>query len=62
MAWCNMLDQQLAEKPADTSLLEWIDELADRFEAAWRSGTPPDLTEFVNEATGSGREALPRLG
>jgi hypothetical protein len=45
-------DQALSE------LLDWVDEVADRFEAAWRSLTPPGLEEFLGAAGGERRALL----
>ena len=38
----------------------WIDEVADRFEVAWRSGDPPAIAAFLGGAAGPRREALVR--
>jgi serine/threonine protein kinase len=37
---------------------EWIDDVADRFEAAWKQGPPPRLGNFLGAATGDRRLAL----
>jgi serine/threonine protein kinase/WD40 repeat protein len=42
------------------SLLEWVDEIADRFEAAWRQGSPPAIGDFLGAASGEQRTALVR--
>lgn len=42
------------------ALLEWVDAAADRFEKAWQSGTPPDLNDFLGDASGERRVALLR--
>jgi len=44
--------------PELVALVEWIDQEADRFEAAWRSGTPPALGDFLATATGTERTHL----
>jgi hypothetical protein len=38
--------------------LEWIDAVADRFEAAWQGGAPPLIRDFVGPETGACRSAL----
>jgi WD40 repeat protein/tRNA A-37 threonylcarbamoyl transferase component Bud32 len=40
------------------TLLAWIDGVADRFEAAWAAGAPPDLAPFVAGAGGARRHEL----
>jgi hypothetical protein len=45
-------DQALAE------LMDWVDDIADRFEAAWQALTPPALPDFLAEADGARRRAL----
>lgn len=42
------------------ALLEWIDETADRFEAAWKSGARPAVADYVADATPEARPALVR--
>jgi WD40 repeat protein/serine/threonine protein kinase len=44
----------------DTGLDGWVDDVADRFEAAWRSATLPSLADFLDAATGVSRLALAR--
>jgi WD40 repeat protein len=39
-------------------LLEWIDRVADRFEAAWTEGTPPTLAPFLDGVSGLPRSQL----
>jgi WD40 repeat protein len=46
------------EAGAETSLLEWVDEVADRFEAAWKQGPPPRIAAFLGDAIGARRAAL----
>jgi serine/threonine protein kinase len=43
---------------AGMELAEWVDDVADRFEAAWRSLTPPTIAPFLGDATGPRRLAL----
>lgn len=38
--------------------LGWVDQVADRFEAAWRSGSPPDLADFLEGASDEPRRQL----
>jgi serine/threonine protein kinase/WD40 repeat protein len=38
--------------------LEWIDQVADRFEAAWKSSTAPKIADFLEAATGERRRRL----
>src|SRR5262245_2695305 len=40
------------------SVLEQIDSVCDRFEAAWKDGLSPRIEEFVGQATGSQRSDL----
>src|SRR2546422_9260582 len=37
---------------------DWIDEVADRFEDAWRGGGFPRIADFLGEAAGERRLAL----
>jgi serine/threonine protein kinase len=37
---------------------EWVDDVADRFEAAWQSLTPPVIVSYLGEATGTRRLTL----
>jgi serine/threonine protein kinase len=39
-------------------MLEWVDDVADRFEAAWRSLAPPRVEDFLAGAAGESRAAL----
>jgi serine/threonine-protein kinase len=41
-----------------TALLEWIDAIADRFEAAWRQGPPPRIADFLGTVPAAGRADL----
>jgi WD40 repeat protein len=40
------------------SLLEWVDAVADRFEAGWKSGTPPRIADYLDDTVGEKRSAL----
>jgi eukaryotic-like serine/threonine-protein kinase len=51
----NRVPPAVALDPAD---MLWIDEVADQFEEAWRTGDPPVLASFLSGAVGSRREAL----
>jgi WD40 repeat protein len=42
----------------DLALSEWVDEVADRFEAAWRELTPPAIADFLRDVTGERGVAL----
>src|SRR5262249_29998070 len=42
----------------DLAVAEWVDEVADCFEAAWRGLSPPSLADFLGTATGPCRAAL----
>jgi WD40 repeat protein len=41
-------------------LLEWVDGIADRFEAAWESGTAPAIADYLGDSSGEQRTALVR--
>jgi serine/threonine protein kinase/WD40 repeat protein len=41
-------------------LLEWIDGVADGFEAAWERGTPPRISDYLGNSSGERRTALVR--
>jgi serine/threonine protein kinase len=41
-----------------SSLLEWVDLIADRFEQAWASGSPPPIVAFLGDASGERRAVL----
>ena len=45
-----------ARQPAD--LGPWIDAIADRFEQAWGTLTPPAIADFLGQAAGAERTAL----
>jgi WD40 repeat protein len=48
-----------AVEPLDPqTLLVWIDQVADRFEAAWAGGGPPSLRPFLDGTTGLRRALL----
>jgi serine/threonine protein kinase/WD40 repeat protein len=42
------------------TLLEWVDSIADRFEARWRSGQPPRIADFLDDTAGKRRTTLLR--
>jgi WD40 repeat protein len=49
----------LPQEPLDpVALLEWIDQVADRFEAAWESGVTPPLGPFLAGTPGARRAQL----
>ncbi|HZU38707.1 MAG TPA: serine/threonine-protein kinase [Gemmataceae bacterium] len=50
--------QELQASPEPAPLLQWIDAEADRFEAAWRSGTPPTLAAYIGNASREAGRAL----
>src|SRR5262249_19657644 len=50
-------DQPRADTAAEP-LAEWVDAVADRFEATWKAGPPPSLRDFLGGETGSRRVAL----
>jgi hypothetical protein len=39
-------------------LADWVDEVADAFEAAWQGTQPPRIEDFLGTATGPRRAAL----
>jgi WD40 repeat protein/serine/threonine protein kinase len=43
---------------AGAALAEWVDQVADRFDAAWQSGPPPRIAAFLGDATGVQRSTL----
>lgn len=47
-----------ADIPSQDTLLEWIDDVADRFEAEWRAGRAPSLAAYLDDAPGPRRRAL----
>ncbi len=47
-----------AEHVADESFTDRVDDLADRFEAAWRELAPPRIEAFLGEESGERREVL----
>ncbi|HLN33341.1 MAG TPA: WD40 repeat domain-containing serine/threonine-protein kinase [Gemmataceae bacterium] len=46
--------------PDVQSLLEWVDGVADRFEADWRTGRPPAIADYLDNTNGNERVALLR--
>src|SRR5262245_46825763 len=53
-----MSEQHDSPPWASAELLEWIDAIADRFEAAWRQGPPPRIAEFLGNEAGPRRLPL----
>src|SRR5262249_32257233 len=54
---------QLGDHPGDSdpvALLEWVDEVADRFEAGWAAGRPPRITDHLGDTAGKKRAVLVR--
>lgn len=51
------------EQPAEpASDLEWVDQVADRFEAAWKAGAAPNIADFLaGEADGRRRQLVREL-
>jgi WD40 repeat protein/serine/threonine protein kinase len=47
-----------SEDVPSLDLLAWVDEIADQFETAWRSLAPPQVADYVGDATGPRRVAL----
>jgi WD40 repeat protein/tRNA A-37 threonylcarbamoyl transferase component Bud32 len=45
---------------ATTDVLEWVDEMADRFESAWKQGGRPAMADFLKQAEAAKRPALLR--
>src|SRR5437764_488279 len=43
---------------ARLELAAWVDDIADRFEAAWQSGNPPRIGDYLAETAGQRRLAL----
>ena len=43
---------------ASDSVDDWVDEAADRFERAWRTGSAPRIADFVQGEVGKRRNAL----
>jgi WD40 repeat protein/tRNA A-37 threonylcarbamoyl transferase component Bud32 len=40
------------------AVAEWIDEIADRFETAWKTQPPPRVADFLGETSGTDRTVL----
>jgi serine/threonine-protein kinase len=53
-----MHPQDLPGSPEAVSPLGWIDAVADRFEAAWRSGPAPRISDYLHDASGDRRSLL----
>jgi serine/threonine protein kinase/WD40 repeat protein len=47
-------------QPDPYNLLEWVDAIADRFEAAWKSGQLPTIADYLGDTTGEKRSVLLR--
>jgi WD40 repeat protein len=47
-------------QPGSYALLEWVDAVADRFEAGWKSGAPPRIADYLDDTVGEKRCALLR--
>jgi hypothetical protein len=47
-----MSERDDSQPIAAEQLAEWVDEIADRFEAAWQGVAPPRVEEFLGEASG----------
>src|SRR5437660_8004493 len=41
-----------------TTIAEWVDQVADQFDAAWRRGSSPHIADFLSAATGPSRAVL----
>ncbi len=52
----SMADGDITEN--DQVLLEWIDRIADEFEAAWRAGLNPRISDFLEGVNDERRRAL----
>jgi tetratricopeptide (TPR) repeat protein len=50
----------LDPEPQSESLARRVDQVCNRFEAAWKAGTPPRLEDFLGDAPGAERAALLR--
>ena len=46
------------DERSELPLQEWIDQVADRFEATWDTSTPASIHEFLGDATGQRRRSL----
>jgi serine/threonine protein kinase/WD40 repeat protein len=49
-----------SDGPVPDTLLEWVDRVADRFEASWRTTAPPRIQDYVDDSHGDRRTALVR--
>lgn len=47
-----------AEAAAMGTVLEWVDQIALRFDSAWRTGNPPRIADFLDGIFGDRRAAL----
>ena len=50
--------RQFAEQVTDESFADRVDDVADRFEAAWQGIAPPRIESFLGEEAGQRREVL----
>src|SRR5262249_22266157 len=48
------------DRAATASLRDWVDEVADRFDAAWQRGPRPHIAAFLGDEAGERRTALLR--
>ena len=45
---------------SNISLGEWIDQIADRFDAAWQQGPPPRIADFILSNNGTSGRSMGR--
>jgi eukaryotic-like serine/threonine-protein kinase len=50
--------QNKASQQAASTFLDWIDDVADRFEAAWKHDVPPRIADFLGAEESDRRSAL----
>ena len=56
-----MVDAGASNVPRDRlAILEWVDQVADRFDASWKAGSPPRISDYIGDAPGEGRTVLLR--
>ncbi len=55
-----MHDPNTVDLDAGMGLREWADQVADRFEAAWKNGPPPRIRDYLGDTSGERRRALLR--
>src|SRR5438445_7978919 len=46
------------ESAESLSIPEWVDQIADQYEAAWQGLKPPQIDDFLGDASGERRAAL----